>query len=447
MVRPEQGELTACADRFRRDLPGIFDGAVRAASGCRLLDSALAFSDDGAFLERPLHVLAVGKASTHMMSVLAGQRLPDVRAGLAIGLARSAAMPPLVEWIAGSHPVPDDRSLEAGRRAIDFVRGVPSGHGLLVLLSGGASALMALPREGITLDDKRTTTRRLLLAGADIHALNAVRKHLSAIKGGQIATATEVPSLALVISDVVGDDPSVIGSGPTVPDTSTYSDALESLARFGGIDAYPAPVVALLRSGQDGRLPETPKPGDVRFARATTRIIGSRSTAAAGAASAAASLGYRVIVLADPIIGEARDAGPRLLAEAVRLAGAGDSPACVIATGETTVRVVGRGRGGRNQEFALSVARVLAGATGTLAFLSAGTDGIDGPTDAAGAIADSTTLDRARLAGVGEPEDYLRENDSYAFFDRLGDLVKTGPTDTNVGDVQILLVAPPAERQ
>ena len=442
MVRPEKGELNQHAARFRRDLSAIFRAAIEASSPCRLLDSALAFPPDRRFLEHPLHVLSIGKASAPMVSALDRTGCARVVDGVAIGTHRTVGMPPRVDCMASSHPVPDQRSVDAAHRALEIARGVPAGHRLLVLLSGGASSLMALARPGITLEDKQATTRGLLLAGADIHALNSVRKHLSAIKGGQLAVSASVPMLALAISDVVDDDLSAIGSGPTVPDPGTFADALDILDRFGGVSTFPPAVVALLRAGARGEVPETPKPGDTRLAHATTRVIGSRASAAAGAAAAARALGYRTMVLADPVVGEARDAGPRFVAEAVRLAGAIGSPVCVIGTGETTVHVTGCGQGGRNQELALSVAGVLQGLPVPAAILSAGTDGIDGPTDAAGAICDGHTLRRGERAGLAGPDRYLRDNDSYRFFRALGDLVTIGPTDTNVGDIQVLLLAP-----
>jgi hydroxypyruvate reductase len=362
--------------------------------------------------------------------------------GLAVGTYRADDLPSTVIWVESSHPVPDVRSVDAGRRALASARTLAPGHGLLVLLSGGASSLMALPAAGITLEDKQSATRRLLTAGADIHELNAVRKHLSAVKGGQLAAAASGPVLALAISDVAGDDLSVIGSGPTVADPSTFADALDVVGRFGGPKAFPSNVIARFRAGVRGEVVETPKPGDARLERSVTRIIGSRADAAAGAASAARSLGYRTIVIDEPVVGLARDSGPRFVDDAVRRVGPGDDPACVIATGETTVRVIGRGRGGRNQEVVLSAARALASLPTATALLSGGTDGVDGPTDAAGAIADGMTLSRAERVGLESPEAHLDDNDAYRFFSALGDLVITGPSDTNVGDIQILLIAP-----
>jgi len=367
---------------------------------------------------------------------MAGNRL---RGGLVVSPAASGVAPGLEVFQAG-HPVPTARSEAAGRRALAVARQVGAGEGLLVLLSGGASALMAVPATGLTLGDKRQTTEILLRAGADIGALNTVRKHLSAIKGGWLAAATSAGCRTLAVSDVVGDDPSVIGSGPTVADASTFEDALGALNRFGGAGAYPAPVVGCLRAGARGERPETPGPGDARLARAETFVIGTRRDAMRGAAAEAVRRGYGVLVLDDPIIGEAREAARAHAARIEALAAGARRPLCVVSSGETTVRVTGSGRGGRNQEFALAASDPLrrlapAGAA------SLGTDGIDGPTDAAGAIVDSGTLDRARRAGLASPSDYLRDNDSYPFFDALDDLIRTGPTGTNVGDLQVFLLA------
>ena len=336
--------------------------------------------------------------------------------------------------------MPTKESERGGRRALELAATAKPGERLLVLLSGGASALMAVPAEGLTLDEKRATTARLLTAGADIHALNTVRKHLSAIKGGGLAARAGGACDTLVISDVVGDDPSFIASGPTVADASRFEDALDVLRRFGGEAAYPAAVVSHLRRGASGELPETPKPGDPRVAAAVTTVIGSRRNAMSGAVAEAAGRGYQTLRIDDAVVGEARTtAVAHLRAVQARAAGLG-RPACIISSGETTVTVTGRGKGGRNQEFALAAIESLAQSGGPAAVASAGTDGIDGPTDAAGAIADSTTLDRATAAGL-VPGRYLSDNNAYAFFDALGDLIHTGPTGTNVGDLQVILLA------
>jgi hydroxypyruvate reductase len=314
------------------------------------------------------------------------------------------------------------------------------GEELLVLLSGGASALMALPAGGVTLEDKRRTTELLLRAGADIHALNTVRKHLSGIKGGWLAAATSASCWTLAVSDVVGDDLSVIGSGPTVADATTFLAAREVLARYGGLNAYPASVVGRVRAGVADGAAETPKPGDPRLARSRAEVIGSRYDAMRGAADEARARGFHVLVVERPIVGEARVAARSHLEEVARAAARQARPLCVVSSGETTVAVHGTGRGGRNQEFALAAADALLPLSATAALASVGTDGIDGPTDAAGALVDSATTTRARHAGL-VPEAFLADNNAYEFFQRVGDLIHTGPTNTNVGDLQVLLLA------
>jgi glycerate 2-kinase len=243
-----------------------------------------------------------------------------------------------------------------------------------------------------------------------------------------------------VISDVVGDDVSVIASGPTVPDASTFADARQLLERYGGAAAYPVSVVERLDRGVRGEVPETPKPAASSAGRSSIQVIGSRRDAMAGAAARAAALGYEVVRLDDPVVGEAREAAVSHVRAVAARASDRRRPTCVVASGETTVRVTGPGRGGRNQEFALAAAEPLAHLGGDAALASVGTDGIDGPTDAAGAIADSTTLQRARRAQLPVPR-FLADNNSYAFFDALGDLVRSGPTGTNVGDLQVILLA------
>ena len=376
------------------------------------------------------------------MATGAARRLgARIRAGLVIGVAPEA-VPAGFESIIGGHPLPTAASEAAGRKALALAASLAADEMLLVLISGGASALMAVPAGGVTLDDKRATTGRLLRAGADIHALNTVRKHLSALKGGWLAARAPGACHTLVVSDVVGDDPSVIASGPTVADASRFQDALEVLARFGGEAAYPPAVVERLRRGadRDAAVPETPKPDDPRLRRASTTIIGSRRDAMAGAATEAASLGYEILRVDDPVIGDARTtAVSHLRTVLARAAGVG-RPVCIVSSGETTVHVTGAGKGGRNQEFVLAAARLLAEIGAPAMLASVGTDGIDGPTDAAGAIADPTTIGRADAAGLS-PERHLSDNNAYAFFDALGDLIHTGPTGTNVGDLQVFLLA------
>ena len=367
---------------------------------------------------------------------------PRIRTGLVIGPPGAGGADIPFELVVGGHPMPTAESERAGRRALEVAAALQPDEWLLVLLSGGASALMAVPAAGLTLADKQATTRHLLRAGANIHELNTVRKHLSASKGGWLAAAAPGACRTFAISDVVGDDPSVIGSGPTVPDASTFRDAFDILQRFAGApaDAYPRAVLERMAGGVRGEMPDTPKPNDARLSRAVMSVIGGRRHAMDGASAAAASRGYHVVRIDDAVVGEARSSAVSHLRAALARADDVGRPACIVSSGETTVRVTGDGIGGRNQEFALACARALAALGAPAMLASIGTDGIDGPTDAAGALVDATTLDRARAARL-DPAAFLDRNDSYRFFEALGDLIHTGPTGTNVGDLQIILLA------
>jgi glycerate 2-kinase len=365
----------------------------------------------------------------------------QIQSGLVVSVTATPVAP--FESIASGHPVPNAESERAGRRALEIADTLRPDDTLLVLLSGGASALMAVPADGVTLDDKRAATNQLLRAGADIYALNTVRKHLSAIKGGWLAARTKGTCHTLVISDVVGDDLSVIASGPTVADASTFEDALDVVHRFGGLTAFPPAVVARLQRGAAHAIPDTPKPQDPRLDRTTTTLIGSRRDAMFGAVAEAGSRGYDLIRIEDAVTGEARTTAPAHVRAVLARAAGASRPLCIVSSGETTVHVTGAGKGGRNQEFALAAALSLWGAghgEPSPVLASVGTDGIDGPTDAAGAIVDGSTLARARAAGLA-PERFLSDNNAYAFFHALGDLIHTGPTGTNVGDLQVILLA------
>jgi len=368
-------------------------------------------------------------------AAVAGDRIRD---GIVIGTHLPIALPKQLEWIPSSHPLPDARSVAAGRRALEVAQRTDPDDTLVVLLSGGASALMAVPAGTLTLEDKRAAVNALLKGGADITALNTIRKHLSAVKGGRLAAAASGPTVCLAISDVVGDDLSVIGSGPTVPDPSTYRDAWNYIERLGVEPLITEAGRNYLRAGLDGTIAETPKAGDPRFAQSVTRVIGGRFNAMRGAAETARALGYDVIVGEEPIVGDARTMGPVVLDRARTLAAARHRPVAVIFSGETTVKVVGTGKGGRNQEIALSVAKTLAAESGDIALGSVGTDGIDGPTDAAGAYSDATTIMRATQQGL-DADAFLADNNAYAFFQKIDDLIVTGPSTTNVGDLQIVL--------
>jgi glycerate-2-kinase len=300
--------------------------------------------------------------------------------------------------------------------------------------------MLAVPLEGLSIEEKARATREVMHAGADITALNTVRKHLSAIKGGRLAAAAGASRMvALVISDVVGNDLSTIGSGPTVPDASTFEDALGLLDHLGVGERFPRRALRVLQRGAHGDLPESPKPGAPSFGAVTTRLIGSLSDAIDGAAREAARLGYSVTRLEKPLVGNAPEAGARLVATIEPMLAGLARPTCVLSGGETTVRVKGRGRGGRNQEVALGAAASVH-RLGPAILASLGTDGVDGPTDAAGASVDPTTPGRAERLGLAPPDDCLARNDTYPYFAALGDLIVTGPTGANVGDLQVVLV-------
>jgi hydroxypyruvate reductase len=390
---------------------------------------------------RAVDVIAAGKASSVMLGAFAAAAPVPPRRMLAIGprSPTTPSLPPGAEWCGAGHPLPDENSLAGARRALEIAGAGGAGDALIVLLSGGGSALMALPAPGLTLEAKQHTARRLMQQGADLYELNTVRKHLSAIKGGRLAAAAGGWVHTLAVSDVVGDDLSVIASGPTCADDTTFADALEVLSRRGGRSAYREEVVSHLRRGQAGEIPETPKTGDSRLARSVASVIGPQRGAIEGARRAAETLRYHVHVVDEPITGEARLAGRAHIDAVTRTLASLPRPLCVISSGETTVTVVGKGTGGRNQEFALAMAQSLEGVGPSVVAASIGTDGIDGPTDAAGALVDSTTLTRAQRSGIA-PETYLAENNTYEFFHRLGDLIRTGPTSTNVGDLQVVLV-------
>ena len=388
-----------------------------------------------------IHLLAVGKAALPMAGAfMAGMPTLHHRTLLVTPRAPES-LPPGVDAIAAAHPVPDEHSVRAGRAALGAAHAVGLDECLVVLLSGGASALMTLPAPGVSLEAKRDVTRRLLRADADIHAVNCVRKHLSHVKGGRLAAACAGQTLTMAISDVVGDDLSVIGSGPTIADPTTFVEALEVVDACGGRRVFPRDAVDWLERGAAGDVPETPKPGAASLSRSIAHVIGSGADARAAAMDTARRLGYRLVNAERPIVGEARARGGEHAAWVAALARHHADALCVVSGGETTVRVTGCGTGGRNQEFALAAVPGLATVGRAAALASIGTDGVDGPTDAAGAIADSTSATRAEASGA-DPMRYLEANDAWSFFDPLGDLVVTGPTNTNVGDVQVALIGP-----
>jgi hydroxypyruvate reductase len=427
---------------LRRHALSIFRAAVAAADPRRTVRETLRPAGLSRF--RRIFVVGAGKASAAMAQAAEqalGRRITggwiNTKDGHGAPLAR-------ITVHEASHPVPDARGVEGARRIAEIAAQAGEGDLLLCLISGGGSALLPLPMPPVTLEDKQETTRLLLACGATIHEINAVRKHLSAIKGGRLARlAWPAHVLSLLLSDVIGDPLDVIASGPTAPDTSTFASAWAVVEKYGLAGKIPAAARELLQQGLAGKVEETPKPDDPCFRRVTNRIVGSNRLAVDAAVRKARELGYRPLVLSTTIEGETRDIAAMHAAIAREIVAAGRParpPVCVISGGETTVTLRGGGLGGRNQEFALAAAIALEGVPGVLVF-SAGTDGTDGPTPAAGAMADGATVSRAAALGL-DARRMLAANDSYHFFEPLGDLVVTGPTGTNVMDVRLMLVRP-----
>jgi glycerate 2-kinase len=394
--------------------------------------------------------VAAGKAASAMARAAEDILGPVLSDALAVDVSDRIPLARTRRLLAG-HPVPD----EAGRRAADEVEALARGLGandlLLLLVSGGASALLPAPVEGLMLDDKARTTAALLRAGATIAELNTVRKHLSRLKGGglvRVAAPAQVACLAL--SDVVGDDPSTIASGLAAPDATTYDTALEVLDRKGVREMVPAAVRRHLEAGARGDRPETPKPGDPLFRRVAFTVVGSNRLSVAAGAREARRQGLRPLVLTTRLEGEAREVARTLAAvlrECVEEGRPAAPPVCLLAGGETTVTVKGAGRGGRNQELVLAAAEPLAAFPVAAVIASLATDGIDGSSDAAGAVADDRTLARARELGLAPPSAFLADNDSWSFLGPLGDLIITGPTGTNVMDLTALAAGSRAQRR
>lgn len=400
-----------------------------------------------------IFVTGMGKASARMalgLENVLGSRLSGGIVAVKEGHLEELGRIRLIE---SSHPVPDGRSVEASRTVLEL--GASMGTTLnsrdlvIVLVSGGGSSLLCAPAPGISLDDKIAVTRLLLSCGATIHEMNCVRKHLSAVKGGQLATALAPATvLALVLSDVIGDELDTIASGPTVPDSTSFADALQIVRRYGIEDSLPASVALRLHcgaAGGEGAPCETPKPGDPVFEHSKTVLVGTNRLALEAANAEAQRLGYNTLVLSSRLTGEARELALTFLGIGQDIVASGfplQAPACIIAGGETTVTLRGKGRGGRNQEMALAFLAALGRsgkASERLTFLSGGTDGNDGPTDAAGAVVNAGLYDSARSLGL-DIDAALKANDSYTYFKKAGGLLMTGPTNTNVCDVQVLLV-------
>ncbi|HEV2569556.1 glycerate kinase [Sphingomonas sp.] len=408
----------------------LFESALQAVSAEVTMPRAMPGAPHGRLV-----VVAVGKAAADMMRV-ARERARRPVEGLIVtrhGHAPSGLNWPGIELIEAGHPYPDENSLRAADRALEIARSLHAGDQLLLLLSGGGSALLAAPTEGLSLADKQGVTKLLLRSGATISEINCVRKHLSRIKGGRLAVAAGSAQVTTwIISDVPGDDPSFVSSGPTVADATTLQMARDIIAKYR-IDP-PRPIAKALQDEAN----ETPSADSLGLAGGEVRVIARARDALAAAAAAGGALGFTVSSLGDQLQAEARHLGASHAALARRLASDG-KPRLILSGGETTVTVVNnKGRGGRNMEYALGLAIALDGAPGIWA-LACDTDGIDGTEDAAGAIVGPDTLARARKLGL-DPARHLAENNAYLFFRALGDLVITGPTGTNVNDFRAVLI-------
>jgi glycerate 2-kinase len=390
-----------------------------------------------------IYVVGAGKATAKMARAV--EELLDERITGGIVIVKRGHSVPLrqLEVVEAGHPIPDEAGVNATETIVGLLRRTLETDFILYLISGGASALLASPWTGLSLQDKQQTTQAFLNCGARIHEVNAIRKHISKVKGGRLAELA-YPStvVSLILSDVIGDAVDIIGSGPTAPDSSTFADCLSIIERYGVREMIPGVVRRFLQTGAAGEATETPKAGDPIFHKVQNLIVGNNQSALSAAKERAEALGYHVLALSSPVEGEASKAAVDHAAIAKDVsAGRGrvHRPACIISGGETTVTIEGDGLGGRNQEFALAAAVEIDGMEGVVV-LSGGTDGTDGPTDAAGAIVDGTTLQRAREKGL-DARDYLRRNDSYPLLKTVGDLLVTGPTLTNVMDLQLVLVA------
>jgi len=448
-------------ETLRQQAIAFFQAGVAAADPYQAVKSALLADDKQLHLRLDLtdavklrtgnwpriHLIAFGKAAC-AMAAAARDTLPAQQLagkGIAVTTYDNVTTVEHIEVIGAGHPLPDAAGLQAAKLVTEHARSAQHGDLVLVLVSGGGSALLPAPADALTLDEKIATTNLLLACGADINQINCVRKHLSRLKGGGLAKLAAPADLhALILSDVLGDDLSAIASGPTVADDTRFADAIAVLKSYKVWEQIPALVQSHLLQGEQGLQAETPKSGDEIFKNTSHMLIGSNSISVDAVLNAAAEQHYRTDLYSKHLSGEARLVAGKLAAYAKTLQTNGQKqPTAIIAGGETTVTLTGNGKGGRNQEMALAFALAAEqyGLTGDWTFLSGGTDGRDGPTDAAGGIVDSGTLQRIRQTGL-DPVAMLNNNDAYSALKAANDLLMTGATGTNVADLQILLLSP-----
>ncbi len=438
-------------ENMRQQAEKIFQAALQAVKPeeailrhLKLVDEVLTIGDRTFPLKdyNRIFIVGAGKADAPMAQALEhllGQHISDgiilVKDGHSLPLTR-------IRIHEASHPVPDERGVSGTTEVLSLVGNADEKDLVICLISGGGSALLVAPAEGLSLEDKQKVTQLLLDSGATIHEMNAVRKHLSRVKGGGLARlAHPATVVSLILSDVIGDDLDVIASGPTITDKNTFQDAQQVFNRYEIWERVSDSVRKHIEKGVDGEIEDTPKPGDPSFQRDSWELVATNFQALTSARKEAERLGYHTLILSGMMEGETQEVAKvhtAIAKEVVRSGNPLSPPLCVLSGGETTVTIKGKGKGGRNQEFVLASALAIDGEK-HMVVLSGGTDGTDGPTDAAGAIADGDTLARARTKGL-DPWDHLQRNDSYPFFEALDDLLMTGPTRTNVMDVRIMLI-------
>ncbi len=439
-------------EKLRGDARAIFDAGLKAVDPIKAVKNHI--NRDGNTLRvqgieydvaayENIYVIGMGKAAASMAKAvedILGDKLTagivNVKYGHTVPLNK-------IKINEAAHPVPDDAGLKGSQEIIELLKKTGEKDLVICLISGGGSALLPLPAGNLTLEDKQAVTKSLLECGADIHEINSIRKQISAVKGGRLA-ALVYPStlISLILSDVIGDDLDVIASGPTVPDTHTFHDCRTIIDKYKLDERVPKSVIEYIEKGCSGEIEDTPKSDSSVFERTQNAIVGSNILAVSAAKEEAEELGYNSLVLSTFIHGETKEVAKVHTAIAKEIISSGNplkKPACIISGGETTVTIEGKGLGGRNQEFVLAAALDIEGLNDVV-ILSGGTDGNDGPTDAAGAIADGTTISRASKLGLNAYK-HLCDNNSYNFFKPLGDLLITGPTNTNVMDLRVLLIS------
>jgi glycerate 2-kinase len=438
--------------QLRADARGIFEAGIAAVDPVEAVKRHLGRTGDILHVAdrryelpmyRHVYVVGTGKASARMARGLEEILGESIDSGVVVVKYGYSTPTRRVDIVEAGHPIPDPAGVEGTKQIIDTLRKAGNDDLVFFLVSGGGSALLPCPADGLTLEDKQRTTQILLDCGATIHEINSVRKHLSKVKGGRLARlAYPATVVGLILSDVIGDRLEGIASGPTVPDTSTFSDCLKIIERYQLQGKIPPVVRAFLEQGARGGIEETPKAIDPVFEKVQNALVGSNRLALQAAKQKADALGYNSLLLSSSVEGETQTVAAVHAAIAKEISATGGPvrrPACVISGGETTVTIRGGGLGGRNQEFALAAALHIEGLEGVV-ILSGGTDGTDGPTDAAGGVVDGGTLRRATANGL-DAGDYLRRNDSYHFLQSTGDLLITGPTYTNVMDLHVMLIA------